>query len=187
MRYASIIELTKALSFRPDVRYKARVAERQGLTIVEVPFSEFREFYCSIVSVKKTDETWKTLESMFFTCLMAKMDDVPISGAAFSKEDTKVYYGMAASNFSSPYSKRAGYLLQTEAAMIFKERGFEMYVVGLLADDDDAEKLKNISAFKKQFGDLFLVEGEKFPFDRYVRHDDYLDHISVIDNIGISI
>lgn len=166
MKYCSVVDLTKELNPSKEVRYEARKAEANGLVVSEVPFSEFKDFYASIVSVKKSEEEWKRLSKIFFA-FMAKRDGVPISGAAFMSHEKQVYYSMAVTDFASPYASGAGYFLQTEAMKSFKEKGYVLYVVGLLADKGDSEKLQHISEFKKKLGSLYIVEGEKFPFASY--------------------
>ena len=166
MKYCSIVDLTKELHPSKEVRYEARKAEQNGLIVTEVPFLEFKDFYTSIVSVEKSEETWNELAKILFT-FMAKKNGIPVSGAAFQAHKKHVYYGMAVTDFASPYSEGAGYFLQTEVMKALKEKGYELYVVGLLAEPSDSEKLQHISDFKKKLGDLYLVEGEKFPFASY--------------------
>lgn len=166
MKYCSAVDLTKELNPSKEVRYEARKAETNGLVVSEVPFSEFKDFYASIVSVQKSEEEWERLSKIFFA-FVAKKDDVPVAGAAFMPYEKQVYYSMSVTDFASPYAGGAGYLLQTEVMKKFKEKGYELYVVGLLAEEGDSEKLKHISDFKKKLGDLYLVEGEKFPFSSY--------------------
>ena len=192
MKYCSIVDLTKELKPRADVRYKARVAERQGIMISEVSFQEFKDFYTSIVSVKKSEEVWDELSKIHFAAFIAKKDDMPITAAAFVDRyfdrdnivkgtsdlhypndpvGREAYYNMAVSDYSSPYSKRAAYLLQIEVMKSLKEKGYERYVVGVLAEEGDSQKLKNISNFKKQFGEIYLADGDMFPFRSYTPLD----------------
>lgn len=56
MKYCSVVDLTKELKPSKEVRYEARKAEANGLVVSEVPFSEFKEFYASIVSVQKSEK-----------------------------------------------------------------------------------------------------------------------------------
>lgn len=90
-----------------------------------------------------------------------------MSGAAFMSHEKQVYYSMAVTDFNSFYAKGAGYFLQIEVMKALKEKGYERYVVGVLAGKGDAPKLRHISNFKKQFGNLYIVEGENFPFKSY--------------------
>ena len=166
MNYCSVVDLTKELKPRRDIRYKARLSARQGVTIARVPFKEFKDFYVAHVSVEKTEERWNELEKMFF-CYMAKKDGVPITAAAFQAYGKQVYYAMAVTDFASPYSKRASYLLQTEVMKSLQQKGYELYIVGLLYYGDD-QKLQRISDFKRQFGDVYFVEGDAFPFTSYM-------------------
>jgi len=166
MKYCVAVDLTKELNPSKEVRYEARKAETQELIVSEVPFSEFKDFYSAIVSVKKSEETWNELSKKFFA-FVAKKDGIPVSGAAFMPHETQVYYAMAVTDFASPYAQGAGYFLQTEVMKALKKKGYEFYVIGLLAEKGDPKKLQDISAFKKKLGDLYLAEGEKFPFTSY--------------------
>ena len=166
MRYCSVVDLTRNPTFSKEVRYEARKAEKNGLRVSEVSFSEFKNFYAAIVSVKKPEELWNELSKTHFAFL-AKKDGIPVSGAAFISHEKQVYYSMAVTDFSSPYAEGAGYALQTEVIKAAKKKGYERYVVGLLAEEGDSEKIKNISAFKRKFGERYIVEGEKFPFISY--------------------
>lgn len=167
MKYCSAVDLTRELKPSKEVRYEARKAEMNGLEVFEVPFSEFKDFYTSIVSVKKSEETWNELSKMFFAFL-AKKDDIPVSGAAFMSYEKQVYYSMAVTDFASPHSEGAGYFLQTEVMKVLKRGEYELYVIGLLAEEGDSQKLQDISSFKEKLGNLYQVEGEKFPFTSYV-------------------
>lgn len=167
MKYCSAVDLTKELNPSKEVRYEVRKAEINGLEVFEVPFSEFKDFYISIVTVKKSEEMWNELSKMFFAFLVKK-DGIPISGAAFMSYEKQAYYSMAVTDFSSPYVEGAGYFLQTEVMKDLKKKRYELYVIGLLAEEGDSQKLKDISSFKKKLGNLYWVEGEKFPFASYV-------------------
>jgi len=166
MKYCVVVDLTKELVPSKEVRYEAHKAELNGLVVSEVPFSEFKNFYASIVSVKKTEEVWDELSKKHFA-FIAKKDATPISGAAFMSYKKQAYYSMAVTDFDSPYAGGAGYFLQVNVMKALKEKGYELYVVGLLAEEGDSEKLQRISNFKKQFGVLYIVEGENFPFISY--------------------
>lgn len=170
MKYCSAVDLTKELKPSGEVRYEARKAEMNGLTVAQVPFSEFKDFYASIVTVKKSEETWNKLSKVHLAFL-AKKDGMPVSGAAFMSHEKCVYYSMSVTDFSSPYSKGTGYFLQKEVMKTFKEMGYELYVIGLLAEAGDSKKLQDISSFKKKLGDIYLVEGEVFPFRSYTPAD----------------
>ncbi|MCX6787584.1 MAG: hypothetical protein NT108_00240 [Candidatus Kaiserbacteria bacterium] len=130
MKYCSIVDLTKELKPSKEVRYEARKAQMNGLVVSEVPFKEFKDFYVSIVSVKKSEETWNELSKTFFAFL-TKKDGIPVSGAAFMSQGKHVYYSMAVTDFASPYAEGSGYFLQTEVMKIFKKKGYELYVIGL--------------------------------------------------------
>lgn len=166
MKYCVAVDLTKELTPSKEVRYEARKAEMNGIIVSEAPFSEFKDFYDSIVPVKKSEETWAELAKMFFA-FVAKKDGVPVSGAAFMPYEKQVYYAMAVTEFASPYAQGVGYFLQTEVMKALKKKGYEFYVVGLLAEKGDPKKLQDISAFKEKLGDRYSVEGEKFPFTSY--------------------
>lgn len=166
MRYCSVVDLTKELRPSAWVRRKLRKAEQYGLVVSEVPFVEFKEFYTSIVPVKKVEEIWDQLSKIHFAFL-AKKDGVPVSGIACMFYEKQAYYSMGVTDFTSPYAEQVGCVIQTEVMKIFKEKGYELYVVGVLAEEGDAPKLKNISFFKKQLGDVYAVEGDKFPFESY--------------------
>lgn len=189
MKYCSVVDLTKELAPSKEVRYEARKAQINGLEVSEVPFSEFKDFYTSIVSVKKSEEVWDELSKLHFTTYMAKKDGVPITAAAFLDRyfdrsnivkgisdihypddpvGREAYYSMSVSDFSSPYSKKgAAYLLQVEVMKALKEKGYERYVVGPLAEEGDSQKLQDISNFKKQFGEIYVVDSDIFPFKSY--------------------
>lgn len=167
MKYCSVVDLAKELKPSKEVRYEARKAERNGLIVSEVPFAEFKDFYTSIVSVKKSEETWNKLSKILFAFL-AKKNGIPVSGAAFMSHEKQVYYSMAVTDFSSPYAEGAGYFLQTEVMKDLKGKGYEQYVIGLLADESASKKQKDIASFKKKLGELYLVEGDAFPFTSYV-------------------
>ena len=66
----------------------------------------------------------------------------------------------AVTDFASPLSKGASYLLQAEVMKTFQVQGYKLYVIGTLAEDGDNQKLQNISAFKEKFGSLYYVEGD---------------------------
>lgn len=166
MKYCAAVDLTKERDPSAWVRRKLRKAEKYGLVVSEVSFTEFREFYTSIVTVKKTEEVWSEL-SKIHLAFLAKKDGVSISGVALMSYEKQVYYSMGVTDFSSPYAKEVGCLIHTEIMKFLKEKGYEMYVIGLLAEEGDSPKLQNISFFKKELGDLYLVDGEKFPFASY--------------------
>lgn len=165
-RLASVVDLTHELNPSKEVRYEARKAQKNGVTVSEVPFSEFKDFYAAIVPVKKSEAVWDELGKTH-RAYMAKKENVPVSAAAFLAHDKQVYYSMAVTDFDSPYAAGAGYLLQIEVMKMLKEKGYALYVVGVLAEPDEPEKLQQISAFKKKLGHPYFIEGDSFPFASY--------------------
>lgn len=168
MHYCTVVNLKKELLFNKDVRYGARRARQQGIEIVEVPFSEFKNFYTSIVSVKKTNDEWVTL-SKDRLAFMGKKGGVPVTAASFSPRGSQVSYSLAVSDFSSPYATYAAYLLQVEVIKELQRRGYEYYVLGKVATDHDTKKLRDVSKFKEQFGERYTVEGSEFPYRALIK------------------
>jgi len=160
------IDLTEEVVFNKEVRYEARAAERQGASVREIPFEEFKEFYASIVAVKKSEEEWRQL-AQGRIAFGAFVGDELVSAAAIECAGTEAYYSMAVTNYSLTAAQHASYLLQTHIARALKERGFTRYVLGTQDTYADKEKSKRIWDFKKQFGQLCRVEGGQFPFASY--------------------
>ncbi len=170
MKYASIVDLRGSLTLRSDVRRKAETGRRDGLRVEEIPFAEFKSFYKSIVSVEKSEEVWAELAKLHFA-FAAKKGGRTVSAAAFCTDGTRdVYYSLAVSDYSLSESRRAAYLLQWEVMQEFKKRGYRYYVVGSKDLYKDPEKSQRLWEFKKQFGNLYLVDGaEYFPFTTYTK------------------
>ena len=169
MKYASIIDLREEYRPHKEVRRSARIAKKEGLTFEPVPFGEFKDFYASLVEVKKSEEKWKELGAEHFA-YMVKKDGRPIAGLAFKTSGKDVYYSMSATDYSLPESAHAGYFAHHEMARILKEGGYRLYVIGSQDVYADKEKSKRLWEFKRKLGDLYQVDGsEFFPFTTYTK------------------
>lgn len=113
----------------------------------------------------RPQETWDVMgENLAFasaSLFVAFLKETPIS-YLYCGEFAKMAFGWSQVNdpdFEREYSPR--HLLEWQAAMYYKSRGFHFYEVGAVFDAPQlfyipTEKEKSISVFKERFGGIFL-------------------------------
>lgn len=133
---------------------------------IQKRMKDFQELHLR-VSGKATrpQETWDAMQENLTlsgaSLFVAFLHEVPVS-YLYCGEFAKMAFGWSQVNdpdFEQEYSPR--HLLEWQAAMDYKSRGFHFYEVGAVFDAPQlfyipTEKEKSISVFKERFGGIFL-------------------------------
>lgn len=173
-KHTAIIDLTQEdeaiLSrMKPKGRYNIRIAEKAGVTIEQVPFSEEHlDTFYAILSETLERDSFSANSREYFRVFLRYLEKQELGGLFFAKREgeiiatgififykkTALYYYGASSSDNTKRKYMASYLLQWEAIQEAKKRGCEVFdFLGIADPIDPKSPLAGVTDFKLKLTD----------------------------------